>query len=227
VRAKTSATAARLQRDAKGRRDLERLAREYLDRAARLLQAPEPSVVAVGGLSGSGKSTLALALAPTLGPVPGAVVIRTDEVRKRLCGVSPLAHLGPEGYAPDVSRRVYAAALDQAARVARAGHAVIVDAVFARPADREALAHAAGALGVPFAGLWLDAPPAVLMDRAARRTGDVSDADRAVVRAQVEQDPGPIAWRRIAAERSPDAVLAAAASALARFLQPECGVTDA
>jgi aminoglycoside phosphotransferase family enzyme/predicted kinase len=218
VRAKTSATSARLQGNPQGRRELEDLAREYLDRAGRLLQPPRPSLVAVGGLSGSGKSTLALALAPAVGAVPGAIVIRSDEIRKRLCGVSPLVRLGPEGYAPEVSRKVYAATAEQARPVLRAGHSAIVDAVFARPEDREAIARVALSEGVPFVGFWLDAPPSVLMERTTVRTGDASDADSAVVARQVAQDVGPIAWRRLDAVRAADAVLEAATSALAEAL---------
>ena len=51
-----------------------------------------------GGFSGSGKSTLALGLAPSVGAVPGAVVLRSDETRKRLAGVPLLQRLSPEGY---------------------------------------------------------------------------------------------------------------------------------
>lgn len=218
VRAKTSATSARLQGNPQGRRELEDLAREYLDRAGRLLYPPGPGLVAVGGLSGSGKSTLALALAPAVGAVPGAIVIRSDEIRKRLCGVSPLVRLGPEGYAPEVSRKVYAATAEQARPVLRAGHSAIVDAVFARPEDREAIARVALSEGVPFVGFWLDAPTSVLMDRTARRTSDVSDADSTVVARQVAQDVGPIAWRRLDAARAADAVLEDATSALGEAL---------
>ena len=91
VRAKTSATAAQLQHDVQRRNELEGMAREYLAMAERLLHPPHPCLVAVGGFSGSGKSTLALSLAPSVGAVPGAVVLRSDETRKRLCGVPLLA----------------------------------------------------------------------------------------------------------------------------------------
>jgi hypothetical protein len=46
--------------------------------------------------------------APSARGVPGAVVIRRDEIRKRLSGVSPLDRLGPEGYSSEMSARVYA-----------------------------------------------------------------------------------------------------------------------
>ena len=132
VRAKTSATAAQLQRDAQRRSELEGMAREYLAMAEQLLHPPHPCLVAVGGFSGSGKSTLALGLAPSVGAVPGALVLRSDETRKRLCGVPPLQRLGPEGYSSHVSERVYSTLAEQAGRVLRAGHSVVVDAVYAR-----------------------------------------------------------------------------------------------
>ena len=114
VRAKTSATAARLQPDARRGNELQALAREYLAMAERLLHPPRPCLVAVGGFSGTGKSTLALGLAPSVGAVPGAVVIRSDEIRKRLSGVSPLDRLGPEGYSSEMSERVYATVAERA-----------------------------------------------------------------------------------------------------------------
>ena len=85
-------------------------------------------------------------------------MIRSDEIRKRLCGVDPLQRLGPEGYTSDVTQRVYATMTERAATVVRAGYAAIADAVFARPADRDAIEQAAAAAGVPFVGIWLDAP---------------------------------------------------------------------
>ena len=104
-----------------------------------LLHPPSPSLVAVGGFSGSGKSTLALALAPSIAPVPGAVVLRSDEIRKQLCGVEPLQPLGPEGYTPEISARVYETIVERARVAVRCGHSVIADAVHARQADREAI----------------------------------------------------------------------------------------
>src|SRR5512134_3037335 len=97
----TSATASSLQAPGDRRRELEDLAREYLRLAHRLLEPAPAALVAVGGLSGSGKSTLALALAPHVGPVPGAVVLRSDEIRKGLAGVDAFARLGADGYTPE------------------------------------------------------------------------------------------------------------------------------
>ena len=184
-----------------------------------MLSPPPPCLVAVGGFSGSGKSTLALALAPSIGAVPGAVVIRSDEIRKRLFAVTPLTRLGPEAYTPEVSRRVYASAAEQATAVVRSGHSAIVDAVFARPSDRAAIERAAATGSVPFAGIWLDAPERDLLARAAGRGADPSDADASVIRAQLAQDTGPIAWHRIDASAGPAIVLQHATELLGHRLR--------
>jgi len=207
VRAKTSATAARMQGDPERASELRTLAQEYLALAERLLHPAEPCLIAIGGFSGSGKSTLALGLAPSVGAVPGAVVLRSDEIRKRLYGVPPLDRLGPEGYAADISREVYATAALDAGTLVRAGHSAIVDAVFANPQDRDAVQRVAANASVPFVGLWLDAPAPVLIDRTQRRAGDPSDATADVVRMQLAQDSGAIGWLRIDASAPAEVVL--------------------
>jgi aminoglycoside phosphotransferase family enzyme/predicted kinase len=207
VRAKTSATAARLQSDARQAEDLRQLARTYLVLADRFLTASPPALVAVGGFSGSGKSTLARALASEIGPAPGAVVIRSDEIRKQLCGIDALERLGPESYTEDVSTRVYATVADRARRTIAAHHSAIADAVYARLADRQAIERVASDAGVAFVGIWLDAPEATLVDRATRRVADASDADAAVIRQQRTQDIGAMRWHRLDASRSFDDVL--------------------
>jgi len=214
VRAKTSATAARVQQDPQRAGELRQSAREYLAMAERLLHPPRPCLMAVGGLSGSGKSTLAVSLAPSIGGVPGAVVLRSDEVRKRLSGTSPLERLGPEGYAAGVSDRVYATLAARAGQVVGAGHSAIVDAVYARPTDRQAIEHAAAEAGVPFVGLWLDAPESTLIGRVQRRQHDASDADANVIRMQSAHDTGAIGWHRLDASSSAEAVLHDAAAYL-------------
>lgn len=210
VRAKTSATAARLQPDARQRDELEVLARDYLAMAQGFLRPPRPCLVAIGGASGTGKSTLARGLAPSIGAVPGAIVLRSDEIRKRLSGVPPLQRLGPEGYAQEVSDRVYATAAEGARAAVGEGHSVIVDAVFARPADRASIERIAAALSVPFIGIWLDAPDPVLIARVEGRRHDASDANADVIRQQRGQPTGVITWHRLDASRAPADVLAQA-----------------
>ena len=210
VRAKTSATAAQLQDDVRRRNELHSLAREYLAMAEQLLHPPDPFLIAVGGLSGSGKSTLALGLAPLVGAVPGAVVLRSDETRKRLCGVPLLEHLGPEGYSTQVSERVYATLAQRAALTVRGGHSAVVDAVYARASDRQVIEQVAAAASVPFIGLWLEASESVLIARTEQRRNDPSDADANVVRMQRAQDTGEIGWYRIDASLPAASVLSRA-----------------
>jgi aminoglycoside phosphotransferase family enzyme/predicted kinase len=214
VRAKTSATAANLQTDPQRRNELHEMALEYLAMAQQLLRPPPACLVAVGGFSGSGKSTLARALGPQVGAVPGAVVIRSDETRKQLCGVDPLQRLGPEGYTADVTRRVYATIAERAAMVVKGGHAAIVDAVYARDADREVIERTATGARVPFVGLWLEAPERVLIARSEQRRLDPSDADAEVIRRQLAQETGAITWQTIAASAAPADVLLKATRAL-------------
>ena len=207
VRAKTSATAAGLQTQADERLALETLAREYLSMSAAFLKPAGPVLVAIGGRSGTGKSTLARALATDIGAAPGAIVLRSDELRKALVGVPSGDRLEADGYATDVTARVYATMADRAASIVKAGHAAVADATFLIAADRAAIENAARAAAVPFVGLWLDAPLDILLARVAGRVGDASDADACVVRQQMREDPGPLTWRRVDASTSVPDVL--------------------
>lgn len=171
-------------------------ARAYQKAALQFLQPSPPRLLAVGGLSGSGKTTLALKLAPGIGRSPGAVVVRSDVERKRQAGV-PLDERMPEGsYTPEASARVYAAFMARAERVLRAGHSVVLDAVFARATEREAAEALAAKLGVAFQGIWLDVPKEVAQQRVAARKADASDATPAVVDRQFGYDLGTIGWER-------------------------------
>jgi hypothetical protein len=164
----------------------------YLAFAEAALQPSASVVVAIGGLPGSGKSTLARGLAPLLGGSPGALVLRSDETRKRRFGLAPEQRLPPDAYQASVSRAVMAEVFAGVAIAARAGHAVIADLTFMARDDRKAVAQAAGS--VPFVGVWLTAPPEVLEQRVAARVGDASDADVTVLRRALAADPGPGDW---------------------------------
>lgn len=214
VRAKTNATSARLTSDVTRQAALREQAQRYLALAAELLRPAAARVVAIGGLSGTGKSTIARALAPAIGAAPGAIVLRSDIVRKTMLGAAPLDRLGPEAYTPEVSDRVYATLRERAREVAGAGHAVIVDAVFADPRERDAVARVAREAGVPFQGVWLEAPASVLEARVSGRRGDASDADVAVVRNQVARGAGTMEWDRVDASGPPDTVMELARRAL-------------
>ena len=212
VRAHVSATiAAGAEGELRRQRQAEALS--YLDAALAYLSPPPARLLAVGGLSGSGKSRMGRELAPFLG-VPGAVVVRSDALRKHLMGVPILDKLGPEGYAPEVGERTYQALYDTCSRLLAMGHPVVADAVFARPDQRDAIEAVARRAGVPFDGLWLEAPPELSAERIAKRRANVSDATPAVLEQQRGYDLGEIGWRRINTGGPKDEVLAAGRAAI-------------
>ena len=100
------------------------------------------------------------------------------------------------------------------AQIARTGHGVVSDAVYAEAAARDTIEAAARRAGTAFAGLWLDAPEPVLVARVQARAGDASDADAGVVRRQLAKPKDGINWHRVDAAAGRDAVLGAARSLL-------------
>lgn len=185
----------------------ERMAEEaqrYFAAAENFLEYSAPRLVAVGGLSGSGKTTLSTAMAPFLGTAPGAIHLRSDIERKVLAGVGETDRLPAESYTQSTSDAVYASLRQKATIVLDAGYCAIVDAVHAHSAEREDIAAIAAEKGVPFAGLWLEAPVPVLVARVRERAADASDATEAVVRQQTRYDVGPISWLRLDATGDPE-----------------------
>jgi hypothetical protein len=168
----------------------------YLDSAQRYLSPPTPGILAIGGLQGTGKSTLARVLAGRLGAAPGAVVLRSDELRKRLFGCAPEERLPPEAYSEDANQRVNAMLISQARDVVAGGHTVILDATFLDVDMREKAAAAAQSAGVKFLGVWLHAPLAELERRIAERTNDASDATLDVLRRSAATEVPPSDWLR-------------------------------
>src|SRR5262245_14122720 len=208
VRAKVELLRAALA--APGRADSVREeARAYFALAQDFLVLARPRLVAIGGLSGSGKSVVARAIAPHIGAFPGAVIVRSDFERKRLFGVGPLERLPPSAYTPEVPERVYALCRKRAFLALQGGQSLIVDAVHARAYEREALTALAAASGVPFTGLWLEAPANLLRDRIAARTADVSDATPALVDVQLGYDLGRQDFALVDASRPFDEIVAA------------------
>ncbi|MEJ2623256.1 MAG: AAA family ATPase [Pseudolabrys sp.] len=210
IRAKVTAARAKHAED---RQAAEQNARDYFVLSEALLEPVTPRCVAIGGLSGTGKSVLARALAPSLPPAPGAVVLRSDIARKALFGVPETEKLPVEAYTKEVTARVYASLADKAARVLAAGHAAIVDAVFAEGFERADVIRAAA--GFDFHGLFLTADLATRVARVGSRVKDASDADAAIARAQEEYDLGALDWTTVDASGTPDETLANAKKMLA------------
>jgi predicted kinase len=205
IRAKTSATAASLQPKGTRADELRATARDYLAMAERLLKPVAPVLIAIGGFSGSGKSTLAARLAPGTGREPGALVLRSDLIRKRLFGVPESSRLGSDAYRAEASREVYRTMVERAGRALSAGHSVIADAVYASREAREAIARVAARARVPFTGLWLEASRETLAGRIDTRGADASDATREVLERQLAGDIGSLDWQRVDASGEVDA----------------------
>jgi hypothetical protein len=184
-------------------------ARHYLELARQFAANQPPRLVAVGGLSGTGKSSVAKEIAWRLGSPPGAIHLRSDEIRKRLAGADLDRRLPPSEYTSAKSAETYAT-LERLARSAlTAGSTVVVDAVFAREEERQAMHAIAQKAGTPFVGVWLEAPRDILERRLSSRQGDVSDADVAVLHRQLTYDLGHITWHRVDAGGDPAATTAA------------------
>ena len=215
IRSKIAAARARAHSGAEAEA-LRTEARDGFRQARRFLDPVTPRLLAIGGFSGTGKTTLARLLAPDRGRAPGALILRSDVIRKRLAGVAPTTRLPESAYRRESSAEVYERMLSDAARALSAGHDVILDAVFADPGEREAVEELADRLEVPVAGLWLQAPTLMAAERVTTRVGDASDADASVVAFQAGLDPGQVFWARVDARGAPEVTARLARATLAR-----------
>ena len=170
-------------------------ARMYLEAAHRFLDLAPATLTAIGGLSGSGKSTRARQLAPSTGRAPGAVVLRSDEIRKRLWACPEYEALPKDAYTPDENRRVYGEMFALASRALGAGQAVSLDATFREADWRSQAEDLAKAAGVAFDGHWLDLPVEMRRARVEARSKDVSDATPDIAVAQADIDKSTLSWQ--------------------------------
>ena len=172
-------------------------ARALLDLAASRLEAARVRLVLVGGRPGTGKSTLALGA----GAATGAVVLRSDEVRKELAGI-PTSSPAPAGYregiyTPAAAVDTYHRMLTLADIALRHGETVILDASWSDARWRDRARLMAGADRADVVELRCTAPAPLASERLLARAaagGDSSDASPAVAAAMAAaEDPWPTA----------------------------------
>jgi hypothetical protein len=161
---------------------------QYLDCAARATLSRNPSLLLMHGLAGSGKSWLAQQLLERL----GALRIRSDVERKRLCGMPALARsdsaVGDGIYDAAATTATYDRLVDLSGQILAAGYPVLVDAANLKIWQRTVFRDLAAARGVPFVILACTAPEAVLQSRLATRQAagrDASEADQTVLAFQM------------------------------------------
>lgn len=161
-------------------------ARQLLELARAHLNAAQVRLILVGGLPGTGKSTLAAGLADAL----GAVVIRSDVVRKELAGLpasqSAPARYGEGIYAATWSVATYHELLRRARHALTYGETVVLDASWSDETRRADARRVAAETVSDLTELRCVAPADVAAARLAARAeagDDASDADRDIANA--------------------------------------------
>jgi aminoglycoside phosphotransferase family enzyme/predicted kinase len=161
-------------------------ARRHLLLADRALRPRSPgALVLMTGLVGSGKSSAAAQLADSL----EGVVIASDRVRRHLYGLAPDERDGAERGIYDAAAKahVYEALLARAEPVVASGRIAVLDATYARAADRSAAVSWARAHALP--------APVLVETRCGRETTLTRLARRVAADAD-PSDAGPdqLAW---------------------------------
>jgi predicted kinase len=143
-------------------------------------------LILVGGLPGTGKSTLAAGAGDAL----GATVLRSDEIRKELAGLTPTTPAGApfgEGiYSPTSSARTYSTMLDRARIALGQGESVVIDASWSDEQRRDTARTVARWTSSELVEIFCTAPAEVAAERMRRRSAagdDPSDATPVIAEA--------------------------------------------
>ena len=101
----------------------------------------------------------------------------------------------------------YDTLVQRASRILVQGCSVLVDAVFAREAERAAIREAALRQNIPFVGFFLTTDLATRQSRVRHREGDASDATPEIAGLQEQYDIGAVDWDIIDASGTPEQTL--------------------
>jgi len=164
------------------------LLRRTLDAAAECTRSTSPALLITHGYSGSGKTSATQHLLEAV----GAIRIRADVERKRLFGLqagdSGSAAPNTGIYSAQATLATYARLCELAGPGLEGGHRVVLDATFLQRRQRDQARALAARHGAPFVILDFELDVTSLRRRIVERSargGDASDADLAVLAAQM------------------------------------------
>ena len=195
VRGKVTSIRLQTALPAELRAQLEHRAEAYYTLAGRYAERlMRPVLLLTMGIIASGKSTVAAGLAVAL----GLEVCSSDKVRKTLGGVAPetpqQAAYGAGLYDAAMNQRTYDALADMARQALSRGDSVVLDASFARRAERRRVARLARAMGAHCCVVECWAPEEALRARLRQREQmptSISDA-REEIFSQFQRDYEPL-----------------------------------
>eukprot|EP00049_Salpingoeca_infusionum_P015667 m.306718 g.306718 ORF g.306718 m.306718 type:complete len:559 (+) comp15925_c0_seq8:303-1979(+) len=169
-------------------------ANRYLKYAISALRPTSPLLVAIGGLSGSGKSTIAREVAHSLPGPLGAVILRSDVVRKQELNVPMTTRLGAEEYTAERLVAVYHSLAARAMSLHESGVSVVLDATYSKSVYRATLD------SLPVHGaVFIQVPLEIRKQRVSKRESDASDADVGLVArlGSANDIPDQQLWQRV------------------------------
>lgn len=158
-------------------------AAEYYKQAWEYTKPRQGQLFIMSGISGSGKSTAARLLSQKL----GAVIIRSDAVRKHLAQVPLLERGGDDLYTPQMTEKTYNKLSELGILLAKQGFTVILDAKYDRQHLRGNVISQAEKHQIPVKLIQCTAPEAILQERLNQRTGDIADATTDLLSSQLQQ----------------------------------------
>lgn len=156
-------------------------AAEYYKLAWDYTKPKQGQLILMSGLSGSGKSTTAKLLSREL----GAILIRSDAVRKHLAKIPLLERGGDDLYTPEMTEKTYARLLELGIILTNQGYTVILDAKYDQQKLRQEAIAQANKHELPLQIIQCTAPIEVLEQRLRDRTGDIADATVDLLRSQL------------------------------------------